>query len=445
MNIELEEVDSCNKKLKLVIPQADYKNKIKNFYKKLAKDVKVPGFRKGKVPVSMLEKQYGAEVKREALNELINEFVTNAIKEKDLKSVSPPRLLEVEAEEGTDITVEASLEVLPEIEVKDYSGIELEVKIPKITDEDVDKVIEAHRKRLAKNEQVTDRVSQDQDYLKIDFLGSLDGQPFQGGEAKDYVIQVGTNQLIEGLENALLGMKVGEQKTAPVTIPETYANKDIAGKTVNFNITLKGIQIKIPPELNDDFAKQVDPDNKYENVADMKTKIRQDLESHEKTQAHKDSFKQLAEKITELNAFNLPEGLVNEQIKFMMTQAKKQENPGAAQPSEEEMQQMEVTAADEEKYREKALKILQQELLMDKLATDLEIDISEEELNKEIQNLAALMGGGDFSKMKKQLTESGALSRLHTRMRREKTLEKLVEQVKVNEEMVDRNTIIQDN
>lgn len=445
MNIELEEVDSCNKKLKLVIPQADYKNKIKNFYKKLAKDVKVPGFRKGKVPVSMLEKQYGAEVKREALNELINEFVTNAIKEKDLKSVSPPRLLEVEAEEGTDITVEASLEVLPEIEVKDYSGIELEVKIPKITDEDVDKVIEAHRKRLAKNEQVTDRVSQDQDYLKIDFLGSLDGQPFQGGEAKDYVIQVGTNQLIEGLENALLGMKVGEQKTAPVTIPETYANKDIAGKTVNFNITLKGIQIKIPPELNDDFAKQVDPDNKYENVADMKTKIRQDLESHEKTQAHKDSFKQLAEKITELNAFNLPEGLVNEQIKFMMTQAKKQENPGAAQPSEEEMQQMEVTAADEEKYREKALKILQQELLMDKLATDLGIDISEEELNKEIQNLSALMGGGDFSKMKKQLTESGALSRLHTRMRREKTLEKLVEQVKVNEEMVDRNTIIQDN
>ena len=220
--------------MKLVIPQADYKNKIKNFYKKLAKDVKVPGFRKGKVPVSMLEKQYGAEVKREALNELINEFVTNAIKEKDLKSVSPPRLLEVEAEEGTDITVEASLEVLPEIEVKDFSGIELEVKIPKITDEDVDKVIEAHQKRLAKNEQVTDRVSQDKDYLKIDFLGSLDGKPFQGGEAKDYVIQVGTNQLIEGLENALLGMKVGEEKIAPVTIPESFTNKDIAGKTGGF-------------------------------------------------------------------------------------------------------------------------------------------------------------------------------------------------------------------
>ena len=189
---------------------------------------------------------------------------------------------------------------------------------------------------------------------------------------------------------------------------------------MDFNITLKGIQIKVAPELDDDFAKQVDPDKKYENFADMKTRIRQDLESQEKTQAHKDSFKQLAEKITELNAFNLPEGLVNEQIKFMMTQAKKQENPGAAQPSEEEMEQMEVTAADEEKYREKAVKILQQELLMDKLATDHEIDVSEEELNKEIQNLSALMGGGDFSQMKKQLAESGAISRLYTRMRREK-------------------------
>ena len=444
MNIELEEVDSCNKKLKLVIPRADYTQKIQNFYKKLAQDVKVPGFRKGKVPVSMLEKQYGAEVKREALNELINEYVSEAIKEKDLKSVSPPRLLEVEGEEGTDITVEASLEVLPEIEVQDYSGVEVEVKIPKITDEDVEKVIENHQKRLAKNEQVTDRPSQDLDYLKIDFEGSLNGKPFQGGEAKDYVIQVGTKQLIEGLETALLGMKVGEQKTTQIMIPESYMNKDIAGKEVDFNITLKGIQIKVPPEVNDDFAKEVDPDNKYENVADMRSKIRNDLEEHEKTQAYKGSLMQLAEKIAENNPFNLPEGLIKDQIKFMVTQAQKQENPGAAQ-SEEQFQEMEVTAEDEEKYREKAVKILQQELLMDKLATDQGIDVSEDELNKEIQNLSALMGGGDLSKIKKELAESGALTRLYTRMRREKTLTKVMEQVKVKEEMVDRNEIIQDN
>ena len=445
MNIELEEVDSCNKKLKLVIPQAVYKNKIQNFYRKLAKDVKVPGFRKGKVPVSMLEKQYGPEVKREALNELINEYVTNAIKEKDLKSVSAPRLLEVEGEEGTDIKVEASLEVLPEIEIKDYSSVEVEVKIPKITEEDVDKVIEAHQKRLAKNEQVTDRPSQDQDYLKIDFLGTLDGKPFEGGEAKDYVIQVGTRQLVEGLENALLGMTVGEQKTSQVTIPDTYMNKDIAGKTVDFNITLKGIQIKVPPELNDDFAKEVDPDNKYENVADMRTRIRQDLEEHEKTQARKESLKGLAEQVTEENPFDLPKGLIHDQIKFMVTQAQKQENPGAAKPDAEAYEQMEVSAADEEKYREKAVKILQQELLMDKLATDFKIEVSEEELNKEIQSLSAMLGNIDIAKMKKDLAESGALARLYTRMKREKTLGRLMDEVKVKEEMVDRNTIIQDN
>lgn len=445
MNIELEEVDSCNKKLKLVIPQAVYKTKIQNFYKKLAKDVKVPGFRKGKVPVSMLEKQYGPEVKREALNELINEYVTNAIKEKDLKSVSAPRLLEVEGEEGTDIKVEASLEVLPEIEVKDYSNVEVEVKIPKITEEDVDKVIEGHQKRLAKNEQVTDRPAQELDYLKIDFLGSLDGKPFEGGEAKDYVIQVGTKQLVEGLENALLGMTVGEQKTSQVTIPDTYTNKDIAGKTVDFNITLKGIQIKLSPELNDDFAKEVDPENKYENVADMRAKIRQDLEEHEKTQARKGSLKALAEKITENNPFDLPEGLIHDQIKFMVTQAQKQENPGVAEPDAEAYEQMEISAADEEKHREKAVKILQEELIMDKLATDFKIDVSETELNKEIQSLSAMLGNIDIAKMKKDLAESGALARLYTRMKREKTLGKLMDEVNVKEEMVDRNEIIQDN
>jgi trigger factor len=445
MNIELEDVDSCNKKIKLVIPQTVYKKKILNFYKKLAKDVKVPGFRKGKVPVSMLEKQYGPEVKREALNELINEYVGNAIKEKDLKSVSPPRLLEVEAEEGTDITVEASLEVLPEIEVKDYTGIEVELKIPKTTDEDVEKVIEAHQKRLAKNEQVTDRPSQDQDYLKIDFSGTLDGKPFDGGEANDYVIQVGTKQLVEGLENALIGMTVGEKKTSQVTIPESYTNKEIAGKTVDFDITLKGIQVKIMAEVNDDFAKEIDPNNKFDNVADMKAKIRQDLEEHAKNQGRRNSYTELAEKITDENSFDLPEGLIKDQIKFMVIQSQKQDNPGTAEPDQEAYEQMEVSAADEEKYREKSLKILQQELIMDKLAKELKVDISEEELNKEIQTLSALMGGGNLSKMKKDLAESGALSRLYTRMRREKTLGKILDQVKVKEEMVDRNTLIQDN
>jgi trigger factor len=354
-------------------------------------------------------------------------------------------LLEVEGEEGTDIKVEASLEVLPEIEVKDYSSVEVEVKIPKITEEDVDKVIEAHQKRLAKNEQVTDRPSQDQDYLKIDFLGSLDGKPFEGGEAKDYVIQVGTKQLVEGLENALLGMTVGEQKTSQVTIPDTYMNKDIAGKTVDFNITLKGIQIKVPPELNDDFAKEVDPDKKYENMADMRTRIRQDLEEHEKTQARKESLKGLAEQITENNPFELPKGLIHDQIKYMVTQAQKQENPGATEPDAEAYEQMEVSAADEEKYHEKAVKILQQELLMDKLATDFKIEVSEEELNKEIQSLSAMLGNIDIAKMKKDLADSGALARLYTRMKREKTLGRLMDEVKVKEEMVDRNTIIQDN
>lgn len=444
MKIEVEEIDSCNKKLKFEIPHQDYKNKIQSYYQKLGKEVKIRGFRKGKVPISILEKQFGPEVKKEALSELIHEWMTTAIREKGLQTVSAPKLLEVEAEEGTDINVSASLEVLPEFEIKDYSDLEVAIQVPRVTDEEVDQVIESYRRRAAKSVRVTDRPAQNEDYLEIDFLGTLNGKPFEGGEAKDYIIQVGTKQLIEDLENALLGMNVGERKDAKVNIPDTYFKKEIAGKEVNFDITLKGIQVKVPPELNDEFARQVNPDKKYENLQDMKDKIRLELEEHEKNQARKLAQKQLAEKITEANPIDMPEGLVQEQIRFMIQQEKTKQDPAAAQDSKQD-RNIQVTPEDETKHRAPALKILQQELVIDKLATDLNMDVSEEELNAEIQNFSKLMGGGNVEKMKKEWAKSGALVRLHTKMRREKTLSTLLDKVKVKEEMVDRSEIIQHN
>ena len=235
MNIEIEDVDSCNKKIKFDIPFKDYQQKINAYYKTLGKDVKVPGFRKGKVPQSLLEKQFGPQVKQEVLTQLISDRVMAAIQEKGLRAVSQPNLLEVHAEEGTDINVSASVEVLPSIEIKDYSDLELTVKVAKVTDEEVDQEIENFRKNKSVSVPVTDRVSQKDDFIKIDLNGFLDGKPFEGGEAKDYIIQLGTNQLMEDLEKNLNGMTIGETKSAKVKIPEDYGNKAIAGKEVDFD------------------------------------------------------------------------------------------------------------------------------------------------------------------------------------------------------------------
>ena len=157
MKIEIEDVDSCNKKIKFEIPHQEYDKKVKQYYQRLGREVKVPGFRKGKVPIALLEKQFGPDVKKEVLSNLISEELNNAIVEKDLRAVGQPHLLEVSAEDGTDITVSASIEVLPTIKLQDYSGIELAMAIPRITDEDVNQTIEVMRQRMAKTVTVTDR------------------------------------------------------------------------------------------------------------------------------------------------------------------------------------------------------------------------------------------------------------------------------------------------
>ncbi len=456
MNIEIEDIDSCNKKIKFDIPFKDYQQKINAYYKTLGRDVKVPGFRKGKVPQHLLEKQFGPQVKQEVLTQLISDRVMAAVQEKGLRAVNQPNLLEVHAEEGTDISVSASVEVLPTVELEDYSGIELKVKVAKVTDEEVDQEIETHRKNKAKSVPVTDRVSQKEDYIKIDLNGFLDGEPFEGGEAKDYIIQLGTNQLLEDLEKNLYGMAINETKTSKVRIPQDYGNKAIAGKEVDFEITLKGIQVKELPPLDDDFARSVDPDKKYESVEVLKATIREDLENYEKKQARKKAQDQLADKITEMNTFNLPEGLIHEQIKFMVKDAEKKNNPEKT-PSKDhshdhdhdhdhsEEKNTEVSKEDQEKYREPALKVLQQEVVLDKLATNLEIDIPPEELDAEVNKFMQLMGGGDVKQMKKEWEKTGVLAKLHNRMRKEKTLETALGKVKVLEEMVDRKDLIADN
>ncbi len=454
MNIEIEDVDSCNKKIKFDIPYKDYQQKVNAYYKTLGRDVKVPGFRKGKVPQSLLEKQFGPQVKQEVLTKLISDRVMEAIQEKGLRAVSQPNLLEVHAEDGTDINVSASVEVLPSIELKDYTSLELTVKVAKVTDEDVDQEIESFRKNKSVSVPVTDRVSQKDDFIKIDLNGFLNGEPFEGGEAKDYIIQLGTNQLLEDLEKNLHGMAIDATKSAKVKIPEDYGNKTIAGKEVDFKITLKGIQVKELPPLDDEFARSLEPEKKYASLDDLKTKLRQDLESHEKTRARKQAQNEIADKITEMNAFNLPEGLIHEQIKFMVEDAEKKNNPGKTKTHDHshdhdhdhgEEKNSEVSKDDQEKYRAQALNILQQEIVIDKLATTLEINIPPEELDAEVNKFMQIMGGGDLKKMKKEWEKTGVLAKLHNRMRKEKTLETVLDKVNVTEEMVDRKDLIADN
>ena len=451
MEIEIEDVDSCNKKIKFVVPHQDYKKEVDKYYQKLGRQVKVPGFRKGKVPASILEKQFGPDVKKEVLSNLISDRLNQAITQKELRAIGQPHLLEVNAEEGTDISVSASLEVLPSVDIQDYSGMEMEMKVPRITDEEVDQTIETFRQRKAKTIEIIDRPVQEEDLIKVDFTSKMGDQPFEGGTAQDQAIRVGSGQLIEGLDKGMVGMTIGENREIQVQVPKDYQDKTIAGKDVDFNVTLKGIQVQELPELNDDFARELDTEKKYESLEDMKAKVRVELESYERDEAKKSAKKILADKLAEQNPVELPEGLIKEQVKFMSEQANKKQGKEAAHDhghdhNHDHDHEEEVSPELIEKYKEPAVKALREELILDQLSRDLELEVTPEELDQELQNMAQLLGGGgNLQQMKKEWEKNGVLARLHSRMKRDKTLNSALEKVTLKEVMVDRKDLIADN
>ena len=446
MNTKIEDIDSCKKKIKFDIAYKDYQAKVQSSYLTLARQVKVPGFRPGKAPMSMLEKRFGSNVKKEVMTQLVSERLAEVIEEKGFRSVSPPKILEVEAEEGTDISVSASVEIVPDFKINDYSKVEIPIEITRVTDEDVNQAINYQRERQGTKVQVLDRPVEDKDFVKLDFNGTLNGEAFEGGKGSDHIVQVGSDYLLKDMGNQLIGMSVDEEKDIPVQIPENYSsNKSIAGKEVIFHVSLKGIQKNQLPELNDDFAKNIEPKDKFASLEDMKLQIRSQLEEHARGDAHREAKKIVAKKITEMNPIEVPEGLVEEQIKHMVVQALKKEQQAKNQTESINEEEIHVTDSQNKEHRENAIQLLQQELVLDQLASNLNINIDESELNAEVNNMVRMLGETNAHKMKKQWEQNGVLARLQSRIKRDKTLDAVMKEVQIKEEVVDRKEDIDNN
>ena len=315
-----------------------------------------------------------------------------------------------------------------------------------VTEEDVNQAINYQREHQGKKVQVTDRPVQDKDFIKLDFKGTLDKKTFEGGEGKDHVVQIGSDYLLKDMGDQLIGMSVGETKDISVKIPESYsANKSIAGKEVMFHVSVKGIQENQLPELNDDFAKNVEPKNKFDSMEDMKQKIRSELESHARANAQRETKDLVIKKIVEMNPIEVPESLVGEQIKHMVAQAVKKKSQDQTQTKSSNEDEINITESQKIEHQENAIKLLQQELLLDQLATSLNIKIDENELNAEVNNMARMLGETDAHKIKKEWAKSGVLARLQSRIKRDKTLDSVLKEVQTKEEFVDRKDNIDNN
>ena len=277
MNCKVEKTKNANEvKLEITVEAQKFEDTIKKVYFKSAKYFNIPGFRKGKAPMQIVEKYYGKEIFYEdAFNEVAGEALEEAVKENNLEIVSRPDIEVTQIEKGKDLIFEAIMQTKPEAELGKYKGIEIKKIEYNVSDEDIEHELGHMQEHNSRMISIEDRPVESGDIATIDFEGFVDGKAFEGGKAEGHDLEIGSNTFIPGFEDQVIGMKIDEEKDIKVTFPKEYFSKDLAGKEAIFKVKVHEIKKKELPELDDEFAKDV---SEFDTLKELKESIKEKLE-----------------------------------------------------------------------------------------------------------------------------------------------------------------------
>ncbi|WP_291315184.1 trigger factor [Desulfuromonas sp.] len=374
MNVTIEEISSIRKKLSFEVDAEQVGAEIEKAYQKIAKTAKVKGFRQGKVPRSILEKHYAPQMEEQVLGRLINDSYFKALVEHKVPAVSDPEIVDSSPlEKGKPFTYEAEVEVKPEVEAKDYSGISLQKET---FDPDEQVVVDRIEEMRAQRSQMTvpDREqAKGGDFVTIDFEGFVDGEAFEGGKAEGHVLELGSGTFIPGFEEKVVGMKSGEAGEIEVTFPEEYGNKELAGKPAVFKVAIKEIKVKELPALDDEFAKGFG----LESLAELREKVDQGYRTQEQNRIDGDLQERLMGALIERNSVDVPEAMVSKQLDFMLDNVRnRMKNQGMT---------MEMLGMDDDSfkqmYREAAVRQVQGSLILEAVGRQEDVSVEEGEID----------------------------------------------------------------
>lgn len=308
-----KKLDTNRYELEIEISPEEFSKAIDKAYKKNAKKISIPGFRKGKAPKNFIERYYGENVFYEdAVNSLYPEAMDEAIDQAKLDVINDKidfDIVTIGKKEG--LTFKVAVTVKPEVKIENYKGIEVKKKSTRVTKKDVDKEIDSQRERNARIVTVEDRASKDGDIVVIDFKGFVDGKAFEGGESKNHTLKLGSKQFIPGFEEQLEGHQKGEEFSINVKFPEDYSSKDLAGKEATFEIKLHEIKERQLPELDDEFVKDV---SEFDTLEEYKKDIEKNLKEAKENEAKIDIDDQIINKVNELLEAEIPEAMFENKI-----------------------------------------------------------------------------------------------------------------------------------
>ena len=400
MSLQVEKMEKNMAKLTIEVAAEDLEKAMQNAYQKAKGRISIPGFRKGKAPRKMIEQMYGKGVFLEdAVNALIPEHYSKALAECELEIVSQPTIDITQAEPGKAFIFTAEVAVKPEVTLGDYKGVEVPKTEITVTDEDVEAELKKEQEKNSRTISVEDRAAQLNDIVTIDFEGSVDGVPFDGGQATEYPLTLGSNTFIPGFEEQLVGAKVGDDVDVKVTFPEEYQAKEL-------------------PELDDDFAKDV---SEFDTLAEYKEHVKTNLEDKKADEAKRAKEDAAVDKAIENAQMDIPEAMLMTQCRQMLDDfSRRMQSQGL---SMDQYFQFTGMTADKmmEDMKPQALKRIQTRLVLEKVAEVENIQPTEEEVNEEISKMAEaykmeadklkeLLGERELEQMKKDMAVQKAVT-----------------------------------
>jgi trigger factor len=413
---------TCRRELDLEIPAEEVSKKIESVAKEFARLATVPGFRRGKAPVSLIRRRFAEDIKGEVLQSLVPERVEKAVAEQKLTPVSQPKVDKLDFNEGQPLKFRAVFEVLPEFELGNYKGLEFEMPTMDITDEDVTKTLEEMRERAATFAPVEGRAIQDGDFAQVKLLGTPEGggDPLQ---ADSVLCHIGAEETMEPFNTHLKGASAGEHKNFDVEYPADYPDPKLADKKYHYAVEVLGIKTKELPELNDDFSKDV---SDAATLDELKNKVREGLE-HQRDHKHKELLheKVLAE-IVKLHDFPVPESLVEHQMDVRLERVVRSLAAQGVDPRAVNVDWVALRRRQEDRAKDD----VKAELVIDRIASAESIDVTDAEVTHELEHMAS-HGNESAEALRARLTKQGALDRIKARLRSDKTLDWLAQNAKI--------------
>ncbi|MBE3569273.1 MAG: trigger factor [Bacillales bacterium] len=395
-------------------------------FKKVVKTINVPGFRKGKMPRPLFEKRFGVEsLYQDALDYILPEAYAKAVEESGIEPVDRPEIDIEQLEKGKELIFKATVTVKPEVKLGEYKNLEVEKVDSEVTEEDVEKELKALQERYAELVVKEDGEAEEGDTVVIDFEGFVDGEPFEGGKAENYSLELGSDTFIPGFEDQLIGTKAGEEKEVEVTFPEEYHAEELSGKPAVFKVKVHEVKEKVLPELDDEFAKDVDEE--VETLADLKAKIKDRLKHQKEHEAEHALQDAVVEKATANAEIDIPEVMIENEIDRMMQEFS--QNLSAQGMNLELYYQFSGQSEEDlrNQMKENAEIRVRTSLTLEAIANAENIEASEEDVEKELQRMADQFNLS-VEDIKRVL---GDLENLKADLRINKAVEFLVENAKV--------------